>query len=484
MLVIPIFNKPGSKIPYICIALIAINVFIYFFVQSGDNVKRQEAYEYYETSHLMAIEADAFRDYLVTKGEILPEEDVDNEQTANQLIARMFADREFYKLLTENRIIQPGNPQFKEWRDKRDHFEGLDQTTIIYSYGYSPERGNLLGLFTCTFLHGGIMHLVGNMVFLWFVGAILEKAIGSILFILLYLITGICASGLFGLVYPLSPGPLVGASGAIAGLMGAYGVIFTFRKIRVFWSIGFYFDYANIPAILLFPIWLINELVQLGMSQNSHVAYMAHIGGLLSGIAIGTGYRFSRKEGIESLFLEEEQNNELELLQSSGMEKLLALKLDEARRDFCKVLELEPGNRVAIQQLYTIDKTRPESNNFHNSAHRLLKSLQNENQSDYLKLFEEYRTTTRKPRVPIDILERLAHYYLSAGDLKKGSACLATLIKRTPENIKIPGFLMTLASAYKNNNNKEQAEKCYKLLASNYAISVEGIAAAEFLKRH
>lgn len=483
MLVIPIFNKPGSKIPYICIALIVINVFIYFFVQSGDNIKRQKAYEYYESSDLMEIELDAFRDYLITNGENITEEDLDNEQTASQLIARMFADREFQKLLTQNQIIQLNYPQFKEWREKRDHFEGLDQATVIYRYGYSPERGDLLGLFTCTFLHGGIMHLVGNMVFLWFVGAILEKAIGSILFSLLYVITGICASGLFGLAYPLSPGPLVGASGAIAGLMGAYGVIFTFRKIRVFWSVGFYFDYANIPAILLFPIWLINEVVQLGMSQSSHVAYMAHIGGLLSGIVIGTGYRFSRKKSIEALFLQEDQKNELELLQSSGLEKLLALKLDEARIDFYKVLELDPDNRAAIQQLYTIDKTRPESDDFHNSAHRLLKSLQNENQKDYLKLFEEYRTTTKKPRVPMDILERLAHYYLGSGDLKKGSACVSTLIKRTPENIKISGFLMTLASGYKNNNNKEQAEKCYKVLASNYANSVEGIAAAEFLKR-
>ncbi len=484
MLVIPIVNKPGSKIPYICIALIAINVFIYFFVQSDDNVQREKAYEYYETSHLMAIELDAFRDYLIANGENISEKDLNNEQTASQLRARMFADRKFHKLLTENQIIQPSYPQFKEWREKRDHFEGLEQVTVIYRYGYSPERGNLLGLFTCSFLHGGIMHLVGNMVFLWFVGAILEKAIGSILFALLYVITGICASGFFGLVYPLSPGPLIGASGAIAGLMGAYGVIFTFRKIRVFWSIGFYFDYANIPAILLFPIWLINELLQLGMSQNNHVAYMAHIGGLLSGMAIGTGYRFYRKEGIEDIFLQEEQKNELELLQSSGLEKLVALKLDEARIDFCKVLELEPENRAAIQQLYTIDKTRPESDDFHKSAHRLLRSFQKENQSDYLKFFEEYRTTTKKPRVPMDILERLAHYYLRSGDFKKGSACVSTLIKRTPENIKIPGFLMTLASGYKNNNNKEQAEKCYKLLASNYAISVEGIAAAEFLKRH
>jgi membrane associated rhomboid family serine protease len=482
MLIVPVFNKTDTKIPYTCIVLILINIFVYFLIQSGDSQIQQKAYSYYETSRLIDIELSAYRNYLNEKGSDIPKEALSDDRAYRQLITRMFSDKEFHTLLTDNRVIQSSQPEFKEWREKRDNFENIEHQTVIYRYGYSPQRKNYIGLFTNTFLHGGIMHLLGNMVFLWFVGAILEKAIGAGLFIPLYCVTGICASGLFGIAYPQSPGPLVGASGAIAGMMGAYGVIFNLRKIRVFWSLGFYFNYAHIPAISLFPVWMVNEIFQLYTAKNSNVAYMAHIGGLLSGLFIGVGYRFARKSRIDSLFHQEEKANELEMLLGSGLEKVLKLDLQKAREDFRRVLEIEPQNHSAIRQLFAIDKTTPESEQFHKSAHRLLHSIPNDHPDDYLKVFEEYRTITKKPQVPINILERLTYCYLTARDFKKASPCLATMIKRVPENVKIPGFLMALARGYRQANKQEQAGECYRLLAAKYSTTLEGMEAVEYLK--
>jgi membrane associated rhomboid family serine protease len=251
----------------------------------------------------------------------------------------MFSDDTFNGLLDDNKIITPDDSAFQGWHQKKTKFNLIINKSITYKHGYSPKKNNLSGLFTCMFLHGGFMHLVGNMVFLYLVGAILEIAIGPLLFLLLYLVTGICASALFGIVYPTSPGPLVGASGAIAGLMGAYGIIFGFRKIRVFYTLGFYFNYAMVPALNLFPIWLAQEFLQLHLQENSNVAYIAHIGGLISGLVIGAVYKILLRQRIDSLFIKSETKQSVEKYLESGQEKLLGFDLPGARISFEKALE-------------------------------------------------------------------------------------------------------------------------------------------------
>ncbi len=482
MLIVPVFNKADKKTPLVCLALILINAFIYFFIQSGDPEIHQEAYGYYETSGLLSLELKAYQDYLNKNdnGTLVKVSKKENER--KKLRSKMFADEKFQWLLSEHLIITDTHADFKKWREKRNQFEKIKNRAVIYRYGYSPQKNNSFGLFTCTFLHGGIMHLVGNMVFLWLVGAILEKAIGAGLFAALYVVTGICASALFGLVYPLSPGPLVGASGAIAGLMGAYGIIFNLRKIRIFYSLGFYFNYASIPAIALFPIWLINEIFQLVANKGSNVAYMAHIGGLLSGIIIGTIYRYTSKARIEALFSKEEKQNEQEILLDSGMKKLIELDLPGARQDFEQVLKIDPKNRSVIKQLFVIGKTNPETEEFHKSAHRLLTTIKNEDVGEYIAVFEEYRSVAQKTRLTLEILEQLSHCYLTVKNLSKAASCISALLKRSPKNSKLPGFLMTLAQGHNENNKEEEATKCYKVLAARYATTSEGMEAAEYLK--
>lgn len=481
MFIIPVFNKSDAKTPYVCLALIVVNVFIYFFVQGGDNQIQQEAYEYYDSSGLMVIECTAYRDYLVAAGEEVSPEVLKKKKRLYPFATKMFRDRDFQEELIANRIITAEQQQYKEWREKRDTFEQMTHKSITYRYGYSPQRKNMSALFSYMFLHGSVMHLVGNMVFLWLVGAVLEKAVGVGRFLVLYIITGICAGALFGICYPQSPGPLVGASGAIAGLMGAYGIIFGLRKIRIFYSLGFYFNYASVPAIVLFPIWLANEFFQLYTQTTSNVAYVAHIGGLLSGILIGGGYKITSRDAIDALFQKEEKKNKLELLLQNGMNKMVELDLPGARNDFCNVLKLSPQHRTAIRQLYAIDKTKPESEEFHKSTHRLLQSIQYEDCGEYLNIFGEYKSLVKKVTVPNEVLEQLTHCYLAGKKNREAEVYLATLMKRAPENTKIPGFLMALASTYSRSSHAERAEKCYRILVSRYPTSAEGMKAGELL---
>ncbi len=144
-----------------------------------------------------------------------------------------------------------------------------------------------LNIFSCMFVHGGWMHLIGNMLFLWIFGNNVEDRLGPWLYTAFYLGTGVCGN----LAHTLfDPGlvPLVGASGAISGVMGAYILLFPRARILAIVPIGWYPATFSLPAwvYLLFYILLQNLWpASFGMGRD-HVAYWAHIGGFVSGMAL------------------------------------------------------------------------------------------------------------------------------------------------------------------------------------------------------
>ncbi|OQP76836.1 rhomboid family intramembrane serine protease, partial [Xanthomonas phaseoli pv. syngonii LMG 9055] len=147
---------------------------------------------------------------------------------------------------------------------------------------WSPAR-----MLTSTFLHGSFDHLLGNMLFLLALGTLLEGAIGSGWFLLLYVLGGFGAS-LASLWWRWGePGGGLGASGAIAALMGAFCVVWGRRRVRFFYWFFVVFNYARGPAILLLPLWLGWELYSLASSDDGAVAFEAHAGGLVSGALLG-----------------------------------------------------------------------------------------------------------------------------------------------------------------------------------------------------
>ena len=139
------------------------------------------------------------------------------------------------------------------------------------------------------FLHGGWDHLLGNMIFLWLAGCLLEQGCGALVLALVYLGGGLCAAGLFlGTLPGQTISTLVGASGSIAGIMGAITTLYGMQRIKIFLMLGFYFNYLRVPAMLLLPLWIGYELFNnLQYGETNNVAYMAHVGGLLGGAAIG-----------------------------------------------------------------------------------------------------------------------------------------------------------------------------------------------------
>ena len=141
-------------------------------------------------------------------------------------------------------------------------------------------------VYTSMFLHAGISHLGGNMLYLWIFGNNIEDVLGKFRFVFFYFVCGTLAT--FGHIATDldSKIPMVGASGAISGILGAYLILFPFAKIRTFIFLGFFWTIARVPAILLLLFWVGLQIWNSASSEAGGTAWFAHIGGFVAGVLL------------------------------------------------------------------------------------------------------------------------------------------------------------------------------------------------------
>ncbi len=146
-------------------------------------------------------------------------------------------------------------------------------------------------LFTSMFLHGGFMHAAGNMLFLWVFGDNIENRFGRLRFIAFYLGAGVAAALAQVLVNTDSEIPMIGASGAVAGILGAYWLLYPRSRIHTLIFLGWFIFHRRLSALVLIGIWAAFQtfggLGQLADPGGGGVAYFAHLGGLVAGLAVG-----------------------------------------------------------------------------------------------------------------------------------------------------------------------------------------------------
>jgi membrane associated rhomboid family serine protease len=146
-----------------------------------------------------------------------------------------------------------------------------------------------LSLFTAMFLHGSIPHAAFNMLYLWIFGNNIEDRLGHFRFVLFYLLCGTAAALAQSLANTHSEVPMIGASGAIAGVLGAYLVLFPRAHVLVLVPLGFFTQLMRLPALWVLGFWFVLQLFQGGLmarGEEGGVAYLAHIGGFVAGLVL------------------------------------------------------------------------------------------------------------------------------------------------------------------------------------------------------
>lgn len=138
-------------------------------------------------------------------------------------------------------------------------------------------------LLTSIFVHGGLFHIAGNMLFLWVFGDNVEDSFGHFAFLVFYLVAGVIASLSHIMMDPSSTVPMIGASGAVAGILGAYFLMFPRAQVKTLVFLVFFVTVARIPAVVFLGFWFLLQILSSGTASGG-IAWYAHIGGFLFGI--------------------------------------------------------------------------------------------------------------------------------------------------------------------------------------------------------
>lgn len=169
--------------------------------------------------------------------------------------------------------------------------------------GQDPGTQPLLDVLTSMFLHGGWLHLLGNMLYLWIFGNRVEDRLGRVLYLGLYLVGGLAAVAAHVAADPTSDIPVVGASGAISAVLGAYLVLYPRARIQSLVFLGFFYQLLAVPAVLVLGFWFVLQLIDgiasLGATTavGGGVAVWAHVGGFVAGVVLALPARLRRPVG-------------------------------------------------------------------------------------------------------------------------------------------------------------------------------------------
>ncbi len=377
MLIIPLVEKPSWKtLPAMTLLLFVINVFVFVFLQLPDGKINAEFGREYVKSPLGAKEFPQYAAWLEGKNQ---SHEAAFFQSAAKLSSKDVAtlavhlqsDREFLALLPERQKRALSVEEYAAWSAARAPLDTIWRKNFTERYLYVPALHRPVTWFTHMFMHGGFGHLIGNMIMLVLVGLLVEQAVGAWRTAALYLLGGL---GSLVIEYPFHANLWVGslgASGAIAALMGASAVLFGLRKIRFFYHVIFYFNFVTLPALVVLPVWIANEFWQwVTLRHKSNVAYWAHIGGLICGALIAWMFKRHAATRLEAIFPGGEPGAEDPIVTRERRAKQYLDKMnwDAALREYAALAEAKPQNTDYAAQVYRLSRTAPASDQYHNAA--------------------------------------------------------------------------------------------------------------------
>ncbi len=490
MLVIPFDRRiDWHNAPFVSITLVLINTLVFFVLQGSDERRFDEAVRYYHESGLADIEMPRYREVLKTQADL--DESTQAPGAARlesipdeTLLFKMLTDAAFMERLRVGQIVTPDDPDYEDWRLYRRVFDRKMARVVWFEHALKPGAVEFSDLLTHMFLHADVMHLLGNMFFLFAVGFMVEAALGRWLYLLVYLLGGLGSAALDIALNSTSITPSIGASGAIAGLMGLYAILFGLRRVRFFIFLFVYFDYIKAPAIVLFVLWLGNEVFQqLHYAQFSNVNYLAHIGGLISGAAMALILKFGTSL-VNTEYLDQPE-------QAPPVDpRLLRAQIEERALDFAKAAELyarmlaeNPEDRALIWKLHDSARHQPDSPVYHQAAQRIF-TLRDFDEATNKAVLESYINYTRsarpKPRLDKASIESLSRRFLSMGEWAQAQKLLAYMMKHAASFEALPQHLLIASQTLVRRGDQAQARQYLAYVLKHFPAAREaGLARAE-----
>lgn len=367
MFILPIGHERGTVLrwPWMTLSIIGACFLVYLF-QWGSvrRLERQQVERYTAADEYYRGHPYLEPDPRLVSGDILYERGGEE------------VGRELHEIFGPNE--RPESPL--ETRRQQDELDRLTdlwvasmQSHPYQRWGLVPAQFSFFKLITALFVHAGFLHLLGNVFFLYLAGPPVEDVWGRPLFGLFYLAAGVFASLMFVAHYPDLRVPLVGASGAISGVMGAFLVRYWSVKIKFFYLLWFWFRVwtgtFRAPAWLMLPLWLLGQLFWASVADHLYpeggagVAYWAHVWGFVFGAGVAFGVKQFK---LEERFLKEKIHASIGLMENTALERAYEARRQGALGEAREILEAElaqrPSSREAAIALWDValQQKRPQ----------------------------------------------------------------------------------------------------------------------------
>ena len=344
-------NMQGRRWPVITFGIIALNVLI--FLGTHSTIDRQGPELGQVKLHLLLLsamhpelkvpeKAQEFVTYIQTKNAAVWKE----AQNPNRSVLDVWDAK--IRMQEDTDALQ------QEMDALGESYVELNSASLLTKYAFIPAHPTMLGMLGANFLHGGWLHLIGNMWFLWLAGAVLEDTWGRIIYPAFYLIAGVLAFQVHAMVNVGSFTPTIGASGAIAGLMGAFLVRFPTTKIEMGYLFFYRFYRFKMAAYWLLPVWLLMEVFSGSVGLSSGVAHWAHVGGFAFGALIALAVQKSGLEQMAEKGIQEKISWVSHPLLAEASEQIEKGQSDLAAASLQKLLQEKPDSIDAYRMLQRI----------------------------------------------------------------------------------------------------------------------------------
>ncbi len=451
MLIVPLHRSLSrANFPLMTVLLILANCFVFLFLQSGDERVSRRAFAYYQQAHLDDVEFPAYLEWLRDHDDNAKKMQLARSLPAAVRVHLIESDEAFVTALDEDRVILPTHKDYADWHDKRVEFERIRDSSFTTRHVLRYSKFEPGRIFSSMFMHGGLGHLVGNMVFLAMLGLLVEGALGTVWFLALYLAGGIGAACASLAWHWGDHGALLGASGAIAALMGAYCVLWGLRKVRVFYWFFIVFDYVRVPALTLLPIWFGWQLSSMWLERGANVAFDAHAGGILCGAALA--FLLRRYGRVRDDFVEEDERVERQADNAIAFDQALQLlgrlELGKAREILDRIDREEPGQLRVLIALYRCARYDNSPDRLDVAATRVLGfAAKSDADIRELKIIcDDYlKFCAGTQRLAADTLMRLVTPWLRIGEDTAAETLLRTVAAQSPNLPTLPAAWFALA---------------------------------------
>ena len=345
-------NMQGRRWPVITIGLIALNTLI--FLGTRSTIEEQGPQLAQVKLHVLMLAAQ--------HPELTEPENVQKLATSiqtrspNLWAALKNPNRDLQDTWDARMRLEESQENLQDEMDSLgSQYAELESSSLEGKYAFIPGDAKAISYLTANFLHGGWLHLIGNMWFLWLAGILLEDTWGRLIYPAFYLTAGVLALHVHAMANPGSLTPTIGASGAVAGLMGAFLVRFPTTKIEMGWLLAFRFYKFKAAAYWLLPLWLFIEVFYGSLfGQDSGVAHWAHVGGFVFGALIAVGVRKSGLEQIAEQGIQEKISWVSHPLLDQASQEMEKGQVDAAESNLKKLLQEKPDSLDALRMLQQI----------------------------------------------------------------------------------------------------------------------------------